>query len=107
MTYSFSPRRTGSSAISLAEHVLSFIEGARRRQVRKRRSFVVGTMSNSDLTTKFTKDTKYPDIFILNLRALRVLRGENLPVYSGCGFAALGSLRLILRIQIRRDIYET
>ena len=56
--------------------------------------YVAGTKSISDLTTKFTKDTKNPDIFILNLRALRVLRGENLPFYFGCGSAALGPLRL-------------
>jgi hypothetical protein len=58
-------------------------------------SYVAGTTSNADLTTKFTKDTKNPDIFILNLRALRVLRGENLPFYFGCGTAALGILRVL------------
>jgi hypothetical protein len=32
-----------------------------------------------------TKDTKNPDIFILNLRAPRVLRGKKFPVFFGCG----------------------
>jgi hypothetical protein len=39
--------------------------------------------SNVNSTTK-------RNIFILHLRALRVLRGENYPVFFGCGFAALG-----------------
>jgi hypothetical protein len=47
------------------------------------------TITLNSLTTKITKNTKDPDIFILNLRALRVLRGENLPFYFGCGSAAL------------------
>jgi hypothetical protein len=37
-----------------------------------------------------TKDTKVFDNKDCELRALRVLRGENLTFYFGCGFAALG-----------------
>jgi hypothetical protein len=47
----------------------------------------------SYLTTKFTKDTKNLENYILKLRALRALRGENYPFFFGCGYTALGLLR--------------
>jgi len=52
-------------------------------------------MTKDIRTTKTTKATKCSDIFSHKLRALRVLRGQICFFFFGCGFAALGSLRLI------------
>jgi hypothetical protein len=51
---------------------------------------VFGLTRNFDLTTKLTKATKNSYEKSLNLRALRVLRGEKYLFYVGCGYAALG-----------------
>jgi hypothetical protein len=50
-------------------------------------------MRKIHLTTKVTKDTKVSDVYYSELRALRVLRGENFFPF-GCGSAALGPLWL-------------
>jgi hypothetical protein len=48
-------------------------------------------LADTNLFSKeITKDTKDSDNFDSELRALRVLRGENLAFYFGCGSAGLG-----------------
>jgi hypothetical protein len=85
-------RREGAKVLKKTKSYLNLASlRLRGRMIRLRDVSHVGKSARPAqiLRHSNTKDTKYPDIFILNLRALRVLRGENLPFYFGCGFAAL------------------